>query len=95
MELQDDLRPLEAAKQRLAIRDDEIIPFSIITRRLSDENAVKIWREHRQITQEQLVLASGVSRTMLGSIEAGHKHGSTTTLKKLAAALKCEIGNLA
>ena len=33
--------------------------------------------------------------TYLAAIETGRKEGSTSSLKKLAAALGCELGNLA
>ncbi|ESQ82990.1 helix-turn-helix domain-containing protein [Asticcacaulis benevestitus] len=95
MELHDDLRTFAAAKARLDAGEDEAIPLSIVTRRLSGENPVKIWREYRQITQEQLAQTSGVSRGMIGGIEAGHKQAGVATLKKLATALKCDFGNLA
>ena len=31
---------------------------------------------------------------MIGAIEAGHKTGGVATLRKLAAALKVDLGNL-
>jgi DNA-binding XRE family transcriptional regulator len=36
-------------------------------------SAVKVWREYRALTQEQLAKISKVSRSMIGAIEAGHK----------------------
>lgn len=90
-----DVRAYDAAKARLARGDDEIIPASITMRRLNGESPVKIWREYRRMTQEQLAAAAGVSRTMVTSIEGGSKRGSVPTLKKLAAALNCDLGNLA
>ena len=75
--------------------EDEIIPLEITERRLAGESAVKVWREHRGMTQEGLAKASGVSRTMIAGIEAGHKRGGVATLKKLAGALKIELDHLA
>ena len=94
MEMQDDVRTLQTAKSRLNEGGDEIIPFSIITRRLSGENTVKIWREHRSMTQEQLSDKSGVSRSLIAAIESGHKTGSIASVKKLAGALNCDVNNL-
>ena len=90
-----DLHAYDAAKARIERGDDELIPASIILRRLDGESPVKVWREHRGLTQEQLASAAGVSRALVAAIETGRKEGSTSSLKKLAAALGCELGNLA
>jgi len=50
---------------------------------------------NRERTQEQLAVASGVSRVKIAAVEAFHKRGSVATLKKLMVVLKCEFGNLA
>lgn len=90
-----DVRAYDAAKARIERGEDEIIPISITTRRMAGENRVKIWREYRGLTQEQLAQASGVSRGMIAAMEAGHKSGSTATLKKLAGSLRIQIDDLA
>lgn len=89
-----DVRAYDAAKARLEHGDDELIPASIIMRRLEGESPIKIWREHRGLTQEQLAAAAGVSRALVAAIETGRRQGSTASVKKLAAALGCELGNL-
>lgn len=90
-----DVRAYDAAKARLEHGEDEVIPASIIMRRLEGESPVRIWREHRGLTQEQLAVAAGVSRALVAAIETRRREGSTASLKKLAAALGCELGNLA
>lgn len=90
-----DVAAYDRAKARLARGDDEIIPFEITKRRLSGENSVKIWREHRGLTQERLAKDSKVSRAMIAAIESGHKNGGIATLKKLASALHVSLDNLA
>jgi transcriptional regulator with XRE-family HTH domain len=47
------------------------------------------------MTQEGLAKASGISRSMIAAIEAGHKRGAITTLKRLATALNVGLENLA
>lgn len=95
MELQNDTRLMEAALARLKSGKDEVIPISLTVRRLNGENTVKIWREFREMTQEELSAVSGVSRGMIASIESGHKQPGIGSLRKLARALNCDIGNLA
>jgi DNA-binding XRE family transcriptional regulator len=90
-----DVKAYDAAKGRLARGEDEWIPLEITERRLAGESAVKVWREHRGMTQAALAKASGVSRPMIAGIEAGHKRGGTATLKKLAGALKIDLDRLA
>ena len=82
-----DIRAYDTAKARLEHGEDEIIPLELIERRLNKENPIKIWREYRELTQEALAKASGISRPMIAAIESGHKTGAATTLKKLATAL--------
>jgi len=89
-----DVRAYDAAKRRLDRGDDELIPLTITERRLAGESPVRIWRDHRALTQEELAKVSNVSRSMIAAIEAGHKTGGIATLKKLAAALKVDLENL-
>ena len=90
-----DVRAYDAAKGRLDRGEDELIPLEITERRLAGESPVKIWRDHRALTQEALAKVSKVSRGMIAAIEAGHKTGGIATLKKLAAGLKVDLENLA
>jgi DNA-binding XRE family transcriptional regulator len=90
-----DIKAFDAAKARLERGDDELIPFAITERRLNGESVVKVWRQHRGLTQEDLAKASGVSRPMIAAIETGHKKGGIDTLKKLSRALKIDLDNLA
>jgi transcriptional regulator with XRE-family HTH domain len=69
--------------------------FEIDERRLAGESTVKIWREDRGLTQEDLAKASKVSRFMIAAIETKHKQGGIATLKKLVGALKVDLDDLA
>jgi DNA-binding XRE family transcriptional regulator len=89
-----DVRAYDAAKGRLDRGEDELIPLEITERRLAGESPVKIWRDHRALTQETLAKVSKVSRGMIAAIEAGHKTGGIATLKKLAAGLNVDLENL-
>jgi DNA-binding XRE family transcriptional regulator len=94
-EMLSDVKAYDAAKARLERGEDELIPLEVMERRLAGESTVKVWREYRRLTQEQLAKASKVSRAMVAAIEAGHKKGGIGTLKKLAAALRVDLDNLA
>jgi DNA-binding XRE family transcriptional regulator len=90
-----DVKAYEAAKARVESGEEELIPLEIDERRLAGESTVKIWREYRGLTQEGLAKTSKVSRSMIAAVEAKHKKGGVATLKKLAAALKVDLDDLA
>ena len=70
-------------------------PTAEIRVAMPSASVVKVWRQHRGLTQEDLAKASGVSRPMIAAIETGHKKGGIDTLKKLSRALKIDLDNLA
>jgi len=92
-----DVKAYDAAKARLRLKDgdDELIPLEITERRLRGEPALRIWREYRKLTQEQLAKKSKVSRALIAAIETNRKAGSVNTWKKLGAALDVSWEQLA
>jgi len=90
-----DVKAYDAAKARLEDGEDELIPLEITERRLSGEPALRIWREHRKLTQEQLAKKAKVSRALIAAIETDRKGGSVSTWKKLGAALDVSWEQLA
>src|ERR1035438_9880618 len=87
-----DVKAYDAAKARLEDGEDELIPLEMTERRLRGEPALRIWREHRQFTQEQLAKKAKVSRALIAAIETKRKAGSVRTWKKLGAALDVVVG---
>ena len=94
-EMLSDVKAYDAAKARMERGQDELIPLEITERSLAGESAVKIWREYRGLTQEDLAKTSKVSRPMIAAIESRHKKGGIGTLKKLAVALRVDLDHLA
>jgi mRNA interferase RelE/StbE len=90
-----DVKAYDAAKARLAAGADELIPMEIIERGLNGEPALRIWREHRRLTQEQLAKRAKVSRALIAAIETRRKAGSVATWKRLGAALEVSWEQLA
>lgn len=82
-----DVKAYDAAKSRLEAGEDELIPLEITERRLRGEAPLRVWREHRKLTQEQLAKKSRVSRALIAAIETKRKSGSIRTWKKLGAVL--------
>jgi len=54
---------------------------------LEPQNAIKIIRKYRGLTQDDLATEAGLSRPYLTEIETGRKDGSIKTLKTLAHVL--------
>jgi DNA-binding XRE family transcriptional regulator len=90
-----DVKAYDAAKARLEDGADELVPLEITERRLRGEAALRIWREYRKFTQEQLAKRSKVSRALIAAIETNRKAGSVSTWKKLGAALDVSWEQLA
>jgi len=90
-----DVKAYDAAKARLEDGADELIPLEMIERRLRGEAALRIWREHRKLTQEKLAKKAKVSRALIAAIETNRKTGSVGTWKKLGAALDVNWEQLA
>ena len=59
------------------------------------EYKVKEIRENAGITQEELAIKAGVSRTIISGLESGAiKETSTRTLKRIASALDKNVSEL-
>lgn len=90
-----DVKAYDAAKARLEDGEDELIPLEITERRLNGESPLRVWREHRKLTQAELAKMSKVSRALIAAIETKRKTGSVSTSKKLGAALDVSWEQLA
>ena len=75
--------------------EEELVPAAVVDRLLAGESPVRVWREHRGLTQSGLARASGVNRVVVADIEAGRKGGSVRSLQALAAALGVGVDDLA
>lgn len=84
-----DIRAYDQAKAS----EEETFPVDILERiTLNKEHPLKVWREYRHLTQEQLAEASGeISSTDISEIESGKKSGSIKVLKSIAAILNVDV----
>ena len=63
------------------------VPAEIVRREFAGESSVKLWREERGLTQEELAKQAGISKPYLSQIETGKRQGTVETLAALARAL--------
>jgi DNA-binding XRE family transcriptional regulator len=86
----------DATRQMAAIRaGEETLSAEIVARLTSGENPLKVWREFRGFTLRALAAEIGISSAAVSKIETGKSHPSVATLGKLAAALGCDMEDLA
>jgi DNA-binding XRE family transcriptional regulator len=97
----DYLRLLEAAEDAADARfikafdasREERVPAEVVDRLLAGENPLRVWREYRRLTQDQLADKAGVSKPYLSQIETGERAGSAV-LPRIAAALDLTVDEL-
>jgi ribosome-binding protein aMBF1 (putative translation factor) len=93
-ELEEMLEDAAAAAAFHSTRHQEAVPAEMVDRLVAGENAVKVWREHRGLSQRALAARAGLNFTYLSQIETGARKGPVETMKKLAEALSLELGDL-
>ena len=72
-----------------------LVPDEILRRELEGESPIKLWREHRGLTQQELATRAGISKPYLSQIESGKRQGSIETLSAIARALEVPLDVLA
>ncbi len=90
-----DLVAVREFDARLARGEEELIPAEYVNRMIDGENKIRVWREYRGLTIKALAEAAGVTPAYLSQIETGAREGTLATLKKLSAALRVIIDDIA
>ena len=94
-EMLEDIRDYDAAKAALENSEDELIPSEVVFAILDGENPIKVWREYRGLTQQQLADKAGISKPYLSQIETGKRTGTTDILSAIAKALNIFLDEIA
>jgi DNA-binding XRE family transcriptional regulator len=88
---------LDAALLRLARfeqANDEAIPFSVV-QRLSDGGVpMKIWREYRGLSREELAQAACVPTDLVAQVEAGKEDVPLRSMHAIARVLNVDLEDL-
>jgi len=88
-----DVHAYDAVKQAIAAGQEELVPAHVAYA-LLDQNAIKVWREYRGLSQQALAAAVGISKPYLSQLEVGKRAGSTAVLQAIAAALNLTIDDV-
>lgn len=85
-----DVQAYDAARARA----DEQLPLALVDRLLAGESEVRVFREHRGLTQAELAEGAGISVPYLSQIEARRRRPSTAVLQRIAGRLGITIDDL-
>lgn len=92
-EMLQDVRDYDEARQALA-EGEELVPADVIYALLDGENPVRVWREHRRLSQQEVAERTGISVPYLSQIESGRRKGTTGVLAALARVLGVTLDDL-
>jgi len=92
-EMLQDIHDYDEAKKAIEA-GEELIPSEVTYAILDGENPIRVWREHRGFTQEQLARTAGISKAYLSQLECGKRKGTAKVLATLANALGIALDDL-
>jgi transcriptional regulator with XRE-family HTH domain len=61
---------------------------------LDGDNPIRVWREHRGLSQQQLADETGISKPYLSQLESGKREASQRVIRRLARALSIDLDDL-
>ncbi|MFH1084316.1 MAG: helix-turn-helix transcriptional regulator [Chloroflexota bacterium] len=92
-EMLHDVRAYDEAKEALAA-GEELVPSEVTYAILDGAHPVRVWREHRGLTQRRLAEETGISAAYLSQIESGRRQGSAEVLAALAKQLGLSLDGI-
>lgn len=90
-EMFQDIQDYDTAKLAQELGTEELIPAEVINAILDGENAIKVWREYRGLSQTELATRAGISVPYLSQLETNKREGSLRVLSALAEALNVTL----
>lgn len=93
-EMLEDIQDINHIKKALENGEEELIPAGVVNALLDHENPIKVWREFRSMTQQQLAEAIGISTPYISQLESGKREASIKVLTALARILKVDVDDL-
>ena len=93
-EMLQDVQDYDSAKMALERGDEELIPSEIVYAILEGENPIKVWREHRGMSQQILAEMAGISIPYLSQLETNKRKGSLEVLSAISKTLKVSLDDL-
>ena len=92
-EMLQDIREYDEAKLSIA-KGEELIPSEVTYAILDGKNPIRVWREYRGMTQQEVAEKAGISKPYLSQLESGQRKGTTEVLRAVAKALNVSLDDL-
>ena len=93
-EMLQNVQDYDSAKLALERGDEELVPSELVYSILDGENPIKVWREYRNLSQQNLAQVAEISVPYLSQIETGKRKGSVEVLSAIAQALDLALDDL-
>ena len=93
VEDQEDIAAAERAERRRAA-GEEYVPSEMVDRLIDGENALRVWRQYRQLTIGRLAEQSGINKATISLLENGKAYGRPATWRSLADALRVTVDDI-
>jgi DNA-binding XRE family transcriptional regulator len=94
-ELLEDIRAFDEISAAIERGEEELIPAEVVNAILDGKNPIKVWREYRDLTQQQLASMAGISKPYLSQLETRKRTGTTDVLSAIAKALDVSLEQVA
>ena len=92
-EMLQDVHAYDEAKHAVA-EGEELVPSEVTYAILDGANPIRVWREHRGLSPQQLAQAAGISVPYLSQIESGKRMGGKHVLAALARSLGLSLDDI-
>ena len=92
-EEQAEIAAAEGAERRRAA-GEEYVPMEMVERLVEGENALRVWRQYRQLSIGQLAELSGVNKATISQLENDKAYGRPATWRALADALGVTVDDI-
>ncbi len=79
---------------RAFTRKKEAVPSEVREKLRKGENPLRVYREHRHLTGQQLAEKIGVSQAYISQLETDRRAGTTEVMKKIANVLNVSLDRL-
>jgi DNA-binding XRE family transcriptional regulator len=93
-EMLQELQDYDSAKAALERGNDELVPSEVVYAILDGENAIKVWREYRGLSQQETAEKAGISVPYLSQLESSKRKGSLDVLTAIAKVLQVSLENI-
>lgn len=89
-----DMIEAQAIMGRIAA-GEETFPHRLVAELATTTSRIRTFRKYRGLTMAALAREAGISQPHLSDIETGKKNGSIEVLKRIAAALRVDLDDIA